>query len=72
MTTPLISSRLRLPAAVRRSVEAEGSATWTRAVPGGRVVLSTVRRGSRLRTRLVRVEAEEQPEADDLDFAMLG
>ncbi len=71
MTASILNPRLPVPAAVRRSVEAEGCATWRRAVSGGVMVLTTRRRGSRLVTRFERVEPIEEAEPDITDFAMV-
>lgn len=72
MPAPILNPDLRVPASVRRSVAAEGSATWRRAVPGGVVVLSTTRRGSRLVTSIAGLEiSAPAEEVDELDFAML-
>lgn len=54
----LINPDLPLPADVRRRVSAEGSARWSRAVSGGRVLLETRRVGSRLVTEGVGVRVE--------------
>ena len=50
---------VRIPADVRKRVSAEGSAIWYRAVPGGRMVLSTRRVGTRLTTEITGVEPGE-------------